>query len=68
MLCKKFRELTQPEKTQFIGELNHIVMNDDRCFTAAQMLIEAARENKLLERVTFLNHVPENKEELLKQQ
>lgn len=51
MLCKKFRDLTPVEKVQFIGELNHAVMNSDILFEAAQVLISAAKERGILERV-----------------
>jgi len=54
MLCENYNQLSHAEKIIFIGELIHIVQNDNEYFNHAKKIIEIARENNRLKNVTIL--------------
>jgi hypothetical protein len=54
MLCEKYMKLTPQERAHYIGELAHIVMNDDSLFKSGLALIELGRRKGLLDNVIIM--------------
>lgn len=54
MLCENYQQLSHAEKIIFIGELIHIVQNDNVYFDHAKKIIEIARDCNKLKNVTIL--------------
>lgn len=54
MLCENYNKLSHAEKIVFIGELIHVVQNDNDYFDHAKKIIEIARESNRLKNVTIL--------------
>lgn len=53
MLCEQFLQMTTKERIEFIGKLNHAVMNDVGCFEAAAVLLNFAESKKLFDDVVI---------------
>lgn len=51
MICEKYDTLTTREKIEFIGRLNHAVMNSDVMFDYASILVKTADRVGLFENV-----------------
>jgi hypothetical protein len=60
MICKKYDNLSHVDKIRYIGELIHIVQNDDEFYDMGFSLIYMARMKGILDGVQIL---PENNEE-----
>lgn len=57
MLCEKYQNLSVEERIKLIGQLVHLVQNDDTFFELACKGIERGNERGILDGVTIL---PEN--------
>jgi hypothetical protein len=57
MICKKYDNLSHVDKIRYIGELIHIVQNDDEFYEMGVTLINKAREKGILDGVLILPEV-----------
>jgi hypothetical protein len=67
MNCQSFQQLSVKEKIEFIGSINHALMNDEELFTDGCQLLNKAQKKGVLNNVTILpereetnalNHLP----------
>jgi hypothetical protein len=57
MICKKYNNLSHVDKIRYIGELIHIVQNDDEFYEMGFSLIYMARMKGILDGVQILPEV-----------
>jgi hypothetical protein len=57
MICKKYDNLSHVDKIRYIGELIHIVQNDDEFYEMGVTLINKAKEKGILDGVQILPEV-----------
>jgi hypothetical protein len=57
MICKKYDNLSHVDKIRYIGELIHIVQNDDEFYDMGFSLIYMARMKGILDGVQILPEV-----------
>lgn len=57
MICKKYKNLSHVDKIRYIGELIHIVQNDDEFYDMGYSLIYMARMKGILDGVKILPEV-----------
>jgi hypothetical protein len=57
MLCKKYADLSHVDKIRYLGELIHIVQNDDEFYDMGFSLIYMARMKGILDGVQILPEV-----------
>jgi hypothetical protein len=57
MICKKYDNLSHVDKIIYIGELIHIVQNDDEFYEMGVTLINKAKEKGILDGVQILPEV-----------
>lgn len=57
MVCEKFDKLSHYEKIIFIGELVHICQTNDKYLEICTEIINKAREEGVLDRVTILPEI-----------
>ena len=57
MICKKYDNLSHVDKIRYIGELIHIVQNDDEFYDMGFSLIYMARMKGILDGVLILPEV-----------
>lgn len=60
MLCKKYANLSHVDKIRYLGELIHIVQNDDEFFDMGYSLIYMARMKGILDGVKILPEVQDD--------
>lgn len=60
MICKKYDNLSHVDKIRYIGELIHIVQNDDEFYEKGYSMIKLARTKGILDGVQIL---PEAKDD-----
>lgn len=60
MICKNYDKLSHVEKIKYIGELIHIVQNDDEFYEKGYNLIKLAREKGILDGVQILPEVKDD--------
>lgn len=60
MICKKYADLSHVDKIRYIGELIHIVQNDDEFYEKGYSLIKLAREKGILDGVQILPEVKDD--------
>lgn len=60
MLCKKYANLSHVDKIRYLGELIHIVQNDDEFFDMGSSLINKAKSEGLLDGVKILPEVQDD--------
>jgi hypothetical protein len=54
MLCESFEKLTPKERSTYIGELAHAVMNDEDCWLLGNAIIEGAKAKGIFDTVKIL--------------
>lgn len=60
MICKKYNNLSHVDKIRYIGELIHIVQNDDEFYEMGVTLINKAKEKGILDGVQILPEVKDD--------
>lgn len=60
MICKKYADLSHVDKIRYIGELIHIVQNDDEFYDMGYSLIYMARMKGILDGVKILPEVKDD--------
>jgi hypothetical protein len=60
MICKKYDNLSHVDKIRYIGELIHIVQNDDEFYDMGFSLIYMARMKGILDGVQILPEVKDD--------
>lgn len=60
MICKKYDNLSHVDKIRYIGELIHIVQNDDEFYEMGVTLINKAKEKGILDGVQILPEVKDD--------
>lgn len=63
MLCKKYADLSHVDKIRYIGELIHIVQNDDEFYEMGFSLIYMAKMKGILDGVQILPEVKNTNDE-----
>ncbi len=69
MLCKKYSDLSIPERVVVVGEAIHALQNDSECYTAIMDIVKDAKIKGVFAGVNFsdMPYLPD-KETLIKEQ